>query len=113
GTAPFRRIQCSAALVSRPPEKAMPTFWPAGRCSRMVLMGTLEMSAQQRCDAMGCGRLYGRPRSAEVADVVVGLGDADVESAVRRHGEPLTRGRAHPAIGAGEAVLAAATHALH
>jgi hypothetical protein len=24
--------------VSRPPEKAMPTFWPLGRCWRMVLM---------------------------------------------------------------------------
>src|SRR6476660_3836585 len=33
--APFARIQCSAALVSSPPEHAMPTFSPAGRCWRM------------------------------------------------------------------------------
>ena len=34
--APFWRIQSSAAEVSRPPEKAMPTFWPAGSDWRMV-----------------------------------------------------------------------------
>jgi diguanylate cyclase (GGDEF)-like protein len=34
--APLARIQCTAALVSRPPEKAMPTRWPAGRVCRMV-----------------------------------------------------------------------------
>src|SRR6185436_12834874 len=34
--APFARIQCSAALVSRPPENAMPTFSPAGRCWRIL-----------------------------------------------------------------------------
>jgi hypothetical protein len=39
GIAPFARIQCSAALVSSPPENAMPTFWPAGRSLRMVDMG--------------------------------------------------------------------------
>src|SRR4030095_2785469 len=37
--APFARIQCSAALVSRPPENAMPTFWPTGRSLRMFDMG--------------------------------------------------------------------------
>src|SRR5215472_17511049 len=36
--APFSRIHASAALVSRPPEKAMPTFSPAGRDCRMVAM---------------------------------------------------------------------------
>ena len=30
------RIQCSAALVSSPPENAMPTFWPTGTFSRML-----------------------------------------------------------------------------
>ena len=30
GIAPFCRIQWSAALVSSPPENAMPTFWPEG-----------------------------------------------------------------------------------
>ena len=38
GIAPFARIQCSAALVSRPPENAMPTFWPTGRSCRMCDM---------------------------------------------------------------------------
>ena len=33
---PFCFIQCSAAEVSRPPEKAMPTFWPSGRDSRIT-----------------------------------------------------------------------------
>ena len=32
GLAPRFRIQWMAALVSRPPENAMPTFSPAGRC---------------------------------------------------------------------------------
>jgi IS30 family transposase len=36
GTAPLPRIQCTAALVSRPPEKAMPTRSPAGMLCRMV-----------------------------------------------------------------------------
>ena len=36
GIAPFSFIQCRAALVSRPPEKAMPTFWPTGVFWRMV-----------------------------------------------------------------------------
>jgi hypothetical protein len=31
GNAPLPRIQCSAALVSRPPEKAMPTRSPTGK----------------------------------------------------------------------------------
>jgi hypothetical protein len=36
GIAPFARIQWSAALVPRPPEITMPTFWAAGRLCRMV-----------------------------------------------------------------------------
>src|SRR5206468_8585069 len=36
--APFCFIQSSAALVSRPPEKAMPTFSPLGRLFRIVLI---------------------------------------------------------------------------
>jgi hypothetical protein len=36
--APFSLIQCRAAEVSSPPEKAMPTFWPAGRDSRITDM---------------------------------------------------------------------------
>jgi hypothetical protein len=36
--APLLRIQRSAALVSRPPEKAMPTFWPVGRFGRIVVI---------------------------------------------------------------------------
>ena len=39
GIAPLARIQCNAALVSRPPENAMPTFWPEGRDCRMCDMG--------------------------------------------------------------------------
>src|SRR6476469_2689652 len=35
--APLLRIQWSAALVSRPPENAMPTFSPMGRRWRIVL----------------------------------------------------------------------------
>jgi hypothetical protein len=30
------RIQCTAALVSSPPEKAMPTFFPLGSVPRIV-----------------------------------------------------------------------------
>src|SRR5271169_2293484 len=36
--APFCLIQCRAAEVSSPPEKAMPTFWPTGRDSRITDM---------------------------------------------------------------------------
>src|SRR5713226_5044210 len=36
--APCSRIQRTAALVSRPPEKAMPTFSPAGRWLRILVM---------------------------------------------------------------------------
>ena len=36
--APDGRIQASAAEVSRPPEKAMPTFWPTGRERRILLI---------------------------------------------------------------------------
>src|SRR6185503_20907088 len=36
--APFSRIQASAALVSRPPENAIPTFSPLGRDCRIVAM---------------------------------------------------------------------------
>ena len=32
-------LDTSAALVSRPPEKAMPTFSPLGRLFRIVVMG--------------------------------------------------------------------------
>ncbi len=39
GTAPLARIQCRAALVSRPPENAMPTFSPTGRRWRMLVTG--------------------------------------------------------------------------
>ena len=38
GIAPLARIQCSAALVSSPPENAMPTFWPTGRSCRICDM---------------------------------------------------------------------------
>src|SRR5208337_4640099 len=39
--APFCFIQCRAAEVSSPPEKAMPTFWPTGRDSRITdMLGT-------------------------------------------------------------------------
>src|SRR2546421_12508723 len=34
--APFARIQCTAALVSSPPEKAMPTFSPLGSVPSIV-----------------------------------------------------------------------------
>src|ERR1035441_1251326 len=34
--APFCFIQCRAADVSSPPEKAMPTFWPTGSDSRIT-----------------------------------------------------------------------------
>src|SRR5690349_23097167 len=40
--APLARIQCSAALVSRPPEKAMPTFSPAGRCWRILAIVRIQ-----------------------------------------------------------------------
>src|SRR4029450_8066259 len=44
GIAPFARIQCSAALVSRPPEKAMPTFWPTGSaCRRCDMRASLPL----------------------------------------------------------------------
>ena len=36
GMAPLSRIHSNAALVSRPPENAMPTLFPVGRCCRMV-----------------------------------------------------------------------------
>jgi hypothetical protein len=36
--APFSFIQCRAAEVSSPPEKAMPTFWPTGKDSRITDM---------------------------------------------------------------------------
>src|SRR6185503_15734025 len=40
--APFARIQCSAALVSRPPEKAMPTFSPLGSVPRIFAKSALR-----------------------------------------------------------------------
>src|SRR5512140_3164390 len=91
--APFWRIQCSAALVSRPPENAMPTFWPTGRCSRMVLMGFAG--------------------SAEVADVVIGLRDTDFETGIGGNAELVARAARLPEVAPGQPVLAAAGHALH
>src|SRR6476469_2917901 len=40
--APLARIQCSAALVSRPPENAIPTFSPAGSVCRMLGTSSLQ-----------------------------------------------------------------------
>src|SRR5690349_5648788 len=90
--APFWRIQCSAALVSSPPEKAMPTLWPAGRCSRILLMGQ---------------------GSAEMADVVVGLVDADLEAGIAGDAEALSRAALLPVGAAGQLVFAAAGDAFH
>src|SRR5690606_11075951 len=36
--APLFFIHSKAALVSNPPEKAMPTFWPTGTSSSMVVI---------------------------------------------------------------------------
>src|SRR5262245_5353114 len=46
--APFARIQCSAALVSRPPEKAMPTAASAGRLGR-IFDTAVPSLATDRC----------------------------------------------------------------
>src|SRR5271166_4965933 len=47
--APFCFIQCRAAEVSSPPEKAMPTFWPMGRDSRITdMLGNLSQGAEIR-----------------------------------------------------------------
>src|SRR5258708_35614328 len=40
--APLARIQCTAALVSRPPENAMPTFLPLGSLPRMFTGGMIS-----------------------------------------------------------------------
>jgi hypothetical protein len=41
--APLFRIHSNAALVSSPPEKAMPTFWPTGTSSSMVVIVGLDL----------------------------------------------------------------------
>src|SRR5687767_3349266 len=72
----------------------MPTFWPTGRCSRMVLTCV-------------------PPRSAEMADVVISLRDPDIETGVRRHAEFFARSALAPFVAAGEFVFAAAPDAFH
>src|SRR4051812_16796211 len=104
--APFLRIQCRAALVSRPPENAMPTFWPTGRFSRMVLMGKSPRCAPPRSPS---GRSRGaRLLSTEVADVVVGLRHPDLEAGLAGDGELLARCRLLPFAAAGQLVFAGA-----
>src|ERR1700750_3333276 len=68
------RIQCSAALVSRPPEKAMPTFCWRGRDWRIVVMA--------RCEGVGAIPHFRRnsrpglmgPRMSMPAAAAVSLG---------------------------------------
>src|SRR5438046_432795 len=43
--APLARIQCTAALVSSPPENAMPTFSPFGSFPRMFTGGMISDQA--------------------------------------------------------------------
>src|ERR1035441_2447897 len=70
--APLARIQCMAALVSSPPEKARPTFSPAGRFCRMFPMKYQDnvSTRWRRARASAPPRLAGRQ---------VGLGDIGIE----------------------------------
>src|SRR5438270_750279 len=45
--APLARIQCTAALVSSPPENAMPTFSPFGSLLRMFTAGIISDPARR------------------------------------------------------------------
>src|SRR5512139_2034727 len=55
--APLWRIQWSAALVSSPPEKAMPTFSPTGTVCRMLAKGAPRESGPRSYPAGGgCAR---------------------------------------------------------
>ena len=45
---PCSRIQCRAALVSRPPENAMPTFCPLGMLWRIVAMNDCKYAIARR-----------------------------------------------------------------
>src|SRR4051794_17044776 len=47
--APFSRIQRMAALVSRPPEKARPTFCPSGSDCRIFPMSPILMQLWSQC----------------------------------------------------------------
>src|SRR5258707_13478627 len=104
-------------------EKAMATFWRTGTFCRMV---SIRCFSQKRW-RLACGtRLPENPegalapscrmrrsaqalrRSGVVADVVVGLGHADVELGVRRHLEGLAGLGGEPLVRAVELVLAGA-----
>src|SRR5688500_6727784 len=61
--APRARVQWRAALVSSPPEKARPIFWPLGRCWRMVAVGTGVCSERVRT-----AREHGRGRKVRDDD---------------------------------------------
>src|SRR6185436_4908313 len=56
--APFARIQCTAALVSRPPEKAMPTFSPLGSVPRIFAKSALQKPHDTAGARMAAVRLF-------------------------------------------------------
>src|ERR1700733_11798743 len=72
--APFCLIQCRAAEVSSPPEKAMPTFWPRGRDSRITDIVMQTSMVEHRCaEGLGGGAFAG----LDFTGVVDALGSAE------------------------------------
>src|SRR6478736_2741321 len=97
GIAPRSRIQASAQHVSRPPEKAIPTFSPTGSDERMTplpfLFIVLEVVRERIAELVGAGavadgdedRVVARDRAGDLREVRVvdRVGERDRETACR------------------------------
>src|SRR5262245_58184428 len=108
--APFARIQCRAALVSSPPEKAMPTRSPTGTLCRMLLTAEIVSELQPEDQSLvGARRALERlPIGALDRDAAALAADFEPALRVARKRVP---GLAHPLLQPGRApVLAPLLH---